>query len=278
MDKMWIRNCVRKHETLTYILKYLRIPFLMLNTFQKEQNAIRYKRTGKTKYEELATLKGKYAGKRCFIVATGPSLTVQDLDKLFMEHEFCFSVNSIVTVFTETKWRPDIYALQDFHAYEKFKKEILDYQGIKIFGSVVQPYCSEKGVIYFPQCWLNHYGIEDKMKNISKLKYKFSDCAPGIVYDGFSITYSVIQIAVFLGFKDIYLLGLDCNYATDHPYFNKSSVREKNEKHNSTDLMICAFEEAKRFCESKGIHIYNATRGGKLEVFPRVDFDTLFGK
>jgi len=32
----------------------------------------------------------------------------------------------------------------------------------------------------------------------------------------------------------------------------------------------------KRHCDSRGIQVYNATRGGKLEVFPRVDFDTLF--
>ena len=33
---------------------------------------------------------------------------------------------------------------------------------------------------------------------------------------------------------------------------------------------------ARRFAEKHGVKIYNATRGGKLEVFERVNFDKLF--
>ena len=33
---------------------------------------------------------------------------------------------------------------------------------------------------------------------------------------------------------------------------------------------------AKEYAERHEIKIYNATRGGKLEVFERVDFDSLF--
>jgi hypothetical protein len=32
----------------------------------------------------------------------------------------------------------------------------------------------------------------------------------------------------------------------------------------------------KRHCDGRGIRVFNATRGGKLEVFPRRDFDSLF--
>ena len=37
-----------------------------------------------------------------------------------------------------------------------------------------------------------------------------------------------------------------------------------------------AYEAAEKYTESKGIKIYNATRGGMLEVFERVDLDSLF--
>ena len=43
------------------------------------------------------------------------------------------------------------------------------------------------------------------------------------------------------------------------------------------DLIMKGYICAKRFCDEHGIKIYNATRGGKLEVFPRVDFDEVFG-
>ena len=45
------------------------------------------------------------------------------------------------------------------------------------------------------------------------------------------------------------------------------------------ELLLCevSFREAKRFCEKNGISIYNATRGGKLEVFNRISLDEVIG-
>jgi len=37
-----------------------------------------------------------------------------------------------------------------------------------------------------------------------------------------------------------------------------------------------AYKTAKKYADRHGVKIYNATRGGNLEVFERVDFDTLF--
>ena len=36
-----------------------------------------------------------------------------------------------------------------------------------------------------------------------------------------------------------------------------------------------SYEFAKEACDKVGFKVYNATRGGKLEVFPRVDLDSL---
>jgi hypothetical protein len=44
----------------------------------------------------------------------------------------------------------------------------------------------------------------------------------------------------------------------------------------SLDNQFLAYSAAKKFADENGIKIYNATRGGKLEVFERVDFDSLF--
>ena len=44
----------------------------------------------------------------------------------------------------------------------------------------------------------------------------------------------------------------------------------------NTDQSTLTFLAAKRYADAHGIKIYNATRGGKLEVFPRVEFDSLF--
>ena len=52
---------------------------------------------------------------------------------------------------------------------------------------------------------------------------------------------------------------------------SKTTVVTENEQ-------LKAYQKAKQYAETHGIKIYNATRGGKLEVFERVDFDSLFEK
>lgn len=42
------------------------------------------------------------------------------------------------------------------------------------------------------------------------------------------------------------------------------------------DFATMTFEKAREYADGHGIKIYNATRGGKLEVFERVNFDKLF--
>ncbi len=40
--------------------------------------------------------------------------------------------------------------------------------------------------------------------------------------------------------------------------------------------MIYAFNVAKEYADQNGVKIYNATRGGMLESFERIDLDSLF--
>ena len=57
-------------------------------------------------------------------------------------------------------------------------------------------------------------------------------------------------------------------------YFTDEYNKDKAELYvPNIDASTRAFISLKRFCDKKGIEVYNATRGGKLEVFPRVDFD-----
>jgi hypothetical protein len=42
------------------------------------------------------------------------------------------------------------------------------------------------------------------------------------------------------------------------------------------DIIDSAYEAAERYAKEHGIKIFNATRGGRLETFERVDFDDLF--
>ena len=103
-----------------------------------------------------------------------------------------------------------------------------------------------------------------------------------------TVTYVLIQIAVYMGFKEIYLLGVDHSFSRELlpdgslkindgviNYF-QSNYSKSNDTPARIKHMDLAYMQARMYCELNGIRICNATRGGKLEIFERVDFDKLF--
>lgn len=80
-----------------------------------------------------------------------------------------------------------------------------------------------------------------------------------------------------MGFKEIYLLGVDFTGADEHGgKYNHFYSEKELTSVSYTDQVKNSYEKAKKYADEHGIKIYNATRGGKLEIFPRVDFDSLF--
>ncbi len=223
-------------------------------------------------YRKIKDFKAKYKNERCFIVATGPSLTFEDLEKL--KDEKTFGMNSLVKILNQTQWKPTYYGIQDVKVYEKLEHDILNSNLNTVFiGNIIaNSYQFPDGIVY-PLHFLNHrYGATQTYNT------KFSGDAYSIVYDGYSITYSLLQIAVYMGFNEIYLLGCDCNYSDDKAkqHFVESGHYDPAYK-TAGERMIAAYEVAKEYADKRGIKIYNATRGGMLEVFQRVDLDEVLG-
>ena len=223
------------------------------------------------RFAKLQQYAGIHEGERCFIVCTGPSLTLEDVEKL--RDEYTFSMNSIVKFFPKTLWRPTYYAIEDKDVYISLEDELLRYQSDNWFSAdlVIDDTHAKVDFIPYPLDLLNHSaGLH------LTPKFRFSNNAYAIVYGGFTVTFSIIQIAVYMGFKEIYLLGCDCNYSGKKKHFEDygvpvflSTVEQK---------MTKAYQVAREYCDAHGIKIYNATRGGKLEVFERVDFDELMSQ
>lgn len=73
-------------------------------------------------YSKLRKFKNLHTGKRCFIIATAPSLTLEDVN--YVKNEITFSMNSCYKLFDKTDWRPTYYCLEDTSVYERIKDEI----------------------------------------------------------------------------------------------------------------------------------------------------------
>lgn len=231
-----------------------------------------------TKFREIKQFENKYEGKRCFIIATGPSLTLEDVELL--KDEYTFAVNSMVNVMDKMSYIPTFYAIQDGFAYEKLRDKIKSAKfNYAFFGDwkMKKEYLNDQNWIQFPLSVWEYFmaypeaSFEDKVS--------FSGNAFKRVCNGFSITYSALQLAVYMGFKEIYLLGSDCNYEKGV----KNFAEYRDEKHmnacvNNGERMIRAFEVAQNWAKKHDVRIYNATRGGMLEVFERVKLEDVVGR
>ena len=229
----------------------------------------------KQSFPELTKLKNRHNGQRCFIVGNGPSLNVDDLEKI--KNEISFGTHRIYDIFDTTTWKPTYYCAQDYVLIKKSAKDIdkkIDF--IKYIGMTVSAiYPKMNNAIY-----LNMIS-EDFYPDLPNFSEDISKC----FYEGYTVTYMCLQIAVYMGFNEIYLLGVDHNYSVN---LKADGTIEHNnvQDHFSSDDIIenlpqldkstLAYQAAKEFGDQHGIKIYNATRGGKLEIFERVDFDSLF--
>ena len=103
-------------------------------------------------------------------------------------------------------------------------------------------------------------------------------------------TYAMIEFAAFLGCTEIYILGCDMSYAVNlnrdgtityndsgKDYFASKEEYAISSKANPVPTWQhkVAFDYAAKYAKENGLKIYNATRGGKLEAFERVDFDSI---
>lgn len=220
------------------------------------------------RFARLQQYAGIHEGERCFIVCTGPSLTLEDVEKL--RDEYTFSMNSIIKLFPKTSWRPTYYVINDKNAYINLENELLQYQSDNWFGSdlMIDDTHAKVDFIPYPMDILNHTnGLHFKDK------FKFSDNPYAIVYAGHTVVFDIIQFATYMGFKEIYLLGCDCNYSGEKRHFEEYKDSKLVAGNDMESKMIMTYQVAKKYADAYGIKIYNATRGGKLEVFERVNFD-----
>lgn len=226
--------------------------------------------------KKLLQLKDKYKGKRCFIIGNGPSLTPDDLELL--KNEYCFASNRIFYIYNSTTWRPSFYCAQDEDVFKDISDKLIDIvpQSQNVF---FVDYCKK----YAPQSVISKDNVffYKARRVAAHNKRKFSQDITKFVDGGGAITYAAMQIAKYMGFEEIYLLGVDHSYAASsykdgmisesdvkNSYFKGMPSNIKLSKPN-TDNTTISYIAAREFADEHNIKIYNATRGGRLEVFER---------
>ena len=236
--------------------------------------------------KRIKELKNKYKNQRCFIIGNGPSLNKTDVLKL--ENEYTFAVNSIFLMTQTNGFKPTFYVVEDNLVFNENKEEIDKYQGVmKLLPTHYAEQLENSENIFTFDMDQNFYNRSKR--NRYAVPY-FNDRLSETFYCGQSVTYINMQLAYYMGFSEVYLIGMDFSYsipkghsqegnhiksnADDDNHFHKDYFgKGKTWKDPRLGRVLRAYYRAKYAFETDGRKIINATAGGKLDLFPREDFD-----
>ncbi len=119
---------------------------------------------------------------------------------------------------------------------------------------------------------------------------KFARNVTGRLWEGATVTYVALQLAYHMGFETVILIGVDHNFVTkgdanktitsqgDDPNHFAPNYFGKGFRWQLPDLETSerAYRMARAAYEADGRNVLDATIGGKLTIFPKVDYLSLF--
>lgn len=223
----------------------------------------------------LHQYENKHQGQRCFIIGNGPSLRQTDLAKL--QGEFTFGVNRIYLLFPELGFSTTYLVSVNDLVLEQCAAEMKALDLPKFVTWRARRWFGDDSKVTFLDT--DFTGEED-----------FSPSLTGRIFEGFTVTYVAMQLAYHMGFQEVILVGVDHNFVTqgeankaivsvgDDPNHFTPNYFGKGFKWQLPDLTGSerAYLMARETYSCAGRRIVDATVGGKLTVFPKVNFNALF--
>jgi hypothetical protein len=223
----------------------------------------------------LEQLENSHAGQRCFIIGNGPSLRRTDLTRL--QGEVTFGLNRIYLLFPELGFPTTYLVSVNDLVLEQCASEM---QALSLSRFVTWRarhwFTPDPNITYLDT---DFTGQEDFCHNLT-----------GRIFEGFTVTYVALQLAYHMGFSEVILVGVDHNFVTqgpanlaivsegDDPNHFSASYFGKGFKWQLPDLAGSerAYTIARQAYTQAGRRILDATVDGKLTVFPKVDYLSLF--
>lgn len=220
----------------------------------------------------------KYANQRCFIIGTGPSLNVTDLSLL--RNEITFGTNRLYLLFDALGFATTFYLAVDPLVIEHYCQDIDRLLTTKFLPARHRRrFTFDRRTIFFEEA----------------RALTFARDPLGGLWDGGSVTYLAIQLAFFMGFDPVYLVGVDHNYSRSKTHEEDKTwvlgTSDGDDRDHfapdyfapgvpwfvpNLELKELGYRMGKFAFERDKRRVFDATIGGKLDVFPKVDYGALF--
>ena len=228
---------------------------------------------GQRTRRQLADLRGRYAGQRCVIIGNGPSLRETDLSLLGGEHTF--ALNRGYLLFDRIGTPTTFLVMVNQYVIEQFTDELMSVPSLK-FAS-----------------WRTRRLTPDRSDLLlirRARSYFFSkDVSAEGAWEGATVTYMALQLAYHLGFSKVILIGVDHSFTTQGPANKLVTADTPDQNHfdpsyfgpgvrwelPDLETSKMAYRLAREAFLADGRMVVDATVGGKLDVFPKVDYERL---
>jgi hypothetical protein len=242
----------------------------------------------------LKTFEKKHLGERCFIVGNGPSLKNTNLD--LIKNEYSFAMNRISMIFDFTEWRPSYYSCTTTNIHRPdWKDDIYKIQSLDIPFFIWDRLVKEsKDFVQNDNTFLLNCSDGEEVTNNPKEEWWSWDANERVTKFGSSIVVS-FQLAVYMGFKEIYLLGTDLNFkeTSFQKLLKRLGLKEFSQKFDTNHFnssygtpglpssvlnsnMLSVHELIDKMTKSCGVKVFNSTIGGNLEIYNRVQLESLY--
>jgi hypothetical protein len=222
----------------------------------------------------LARLKDSHRGERCFILGNGPSLKNTDLSKLW--NEYTIGMNRFYLAFPDLGFKTSYYLSVNDLVVEQCAVDIQALNMPRFVSWRARRWLQPQDNLYF--------------LHTTYTGPRFSTDVTGRLWEGATVTYTALQLAFHLGFEQVILIGVDHSFTTkgkpnttvvsqgDDPNHFHPSYFGKGFRWQLPDLDTSevAYAMARQAYERTGRQVIDATVGGHLRIFPRVDYNTLF--
>ena len=218
--------------------------------------------------EKIDRWHNKHLGKRAVIVCNGPSLLKTDFSLL--KDVFTFGLNKINLLFDKSDFRPSCIV--------SVNKLVLE-QNANFYNETDVPLFLDKEA-------------RTLVKNRSNVAFLYPspmlsfarDCGMA-VYQGYTVTNVALQLAFHMGFNEVALIGADHTFATKGRANKTVSSGEKDFSHfdpkyfaggvkwQLPDILQSevSYNLARDVYEAHGRRVLNATDGGELGIFNRIE-------
>lgn len=228
---------------------------------------------------QLSALKDRYRGERCFVIGNGPSLRRTDVSKL--RDEFTFGMNRVYLAFETWGFQTSFLVSVNDLVIEQCVDDFLALDMPRFFSWRARRFLP--ATLPNAQLPIYLYTTYDAPTFARDARFR--------LWEGATVTYVCLQLAFHMGFEEVILIGVDHSF-TSKGEANTTVVSEGDDPNHfdpryfgpgfrwqlpDLDASERAYWMARRVYERAGRRVVDATIGGKLQVFPKVGYDSLFG-